>query len=270
MSKKIFVIDLDGTLLNTSKGISPANAAAIKTAQSNSQRVILASGRPHQLIVPFARQLGLTDKIICCNGAYTLDLGNNQISPRKVLSKQDLKEVYTNCLELGLECTTYAGEYIYSVKETRHVAGLRAHGEAIGAGLKVKIIPDWDEMHSQIDVAHKVLVPGSENGALTELYNRLLPKFEAERSEDNKLDVTARGASKGLALNTLLAESGDEDATVIAFGDADNDKSNFERASISVAMGNGSEALKSIADHVLEDNDTDLLGEFILKSLQHA
>ena len=57
MNYKLLVLDLDGTLTNTKKEITPRNREILIQAQQQGTRLVLASGRPTYGIVPLANQL---------------------------------------------------------------------------------------------------------------------------------------------------------------------------------------------------------------------
>ena len=70
------------------------------------------------------------------------------------------------------------------------------------------------------------------------------------------IEFVMKGCSKGLAISVMSNVLGYEKRDVIAFGDSNNDLPMFQAAGFKVAMGNGSENLKSQADYVtgaLED-----------------
>ena len=46
MNSKIFFTDLDGTLLNDKKEITPGNRTAISEALSAGHKIVIATGRP--------------------------------------------------------------------------------------------------------------------------------------------------------------------------------------------------------------------------------
>ena len=56
MNNKLLVLDLDGTLTNTKKEITPRNREILIQAQQQGTRLVLASGRPTYGIVPLANQ----------------------------------------------------------------------------------------------------------------------------------------------------------------------------------------------------------------------
>ena len=48
MEKKLLFLDLDGTLLNDKKEITPGNRAALEQALRKGHGVVIATGRPLQ------------------------------------------------------------------------------------------------------------------------------------------------------------------------------------------------------------------------------
>lgn len=67
---RLIALDLDGTLLNNKKMISPASVSALQSAQQAGVKIILATGRSHSEALPYYQQLQLTEPMICCNGSY--------------------------------------------------------------------------------------------------------------------------------------------------------------------------------------------------------
>ena len=58
---RLLAFDLDGTLTNSDKIITPRTYDALMRAQEQGVRVALASGRPTYGILPLAEQLRLAD-----------------------------------------------------------------------------------------------------------------------------------------------------------------------------------------------------------------
>lgn len=72
MKYQILVLDLDGTLTNSRKEITPPTLKALIEIQEAGKKVVLASGRPTYGVVPLARQLHLErygSYILSFNGA---------------------------------------------------------------------------------------------------------------------------------------------------------------------------------------------------------
>ena len=61
---KLIAIDLDGTLLNSYGLISEKNREAIKKAQENGVKIVLASGRTTNSVKSLAEELGGNEYMI--------------------------------------------------------------------------------------------------------------------------------------------------------------------------------------------------------------
>ncbi len=88
MKYKILALDLDGTLTNSQKIITPRTKAALMEAQRQGLRLALASGRPTEGILPLAEELEMVrwgGFILSFNGAQVLELGSGKILYQKVL-----------------------------------------------------------------------------------------------------------------------------------------------------------------------------------------
>ena len=74
MKYKLLVLDIDGTLLNNRKEISPRTQAALLKAQQMGVHIVLASGRPTNGVIPIAEKLELNHY-----GGYILSYNGGQI-----------------------------------------------------------------------------------------------------------------------------------------------------------------------------------------------
>ena len=80
--KKALFLDLDGTLLNDKKEITPGNYHAIRQALGEGHKIIIATGRPLASAIKQAERLGLTEKgcyVISFNGGVIFDMGNQEV-----------------------------------------------------------------------------------------------------------------------------------------------------------------------------------------------
>ena len=76
MQYKVLALDLDGTLTNTEKVITPRTKAALQEAARRGVCIVLASGRPTVGIEPLARELELEKYggcILSYNGGKIID-----------------------------------------------------------------------------------------------------------------------------------------------------------------------------------------------------
>lgn len=73
---KVLALDLDGTLTNSQKEVTPRTRAALDAAIAKGVTIVLASGRPTAGVLPLAKELGLDKKggcILSYNGGKIID-----------------------------------------------------------------------------------------------------------------------------------------------------------------------------------------------------
>lgn len=73
---KIIAMDMDGTLLNSQKKISPKTKEALMKAQEAGMILILASGRPTSGLMEFAKELKMEQHhglLVSYNGSQVVD-----------------------------------------------------------------------------------------------------------------------------------------------------------------------------------------------------
>ena len=89
MGFRVLVLDLDGTLTNSKKEVTPRTLEALLEVQKRGVKIVLASGRPTYGVAPVADELGL-DKY----GGYILSYNGGEI-----VNWQTKEILYENILE---------------------------------------------------------------------------------------------------------------------------------------------------------------------------
>src|SRR5690554_1182665 len=93
----VIACDLDGTLLNSSKQISPKTQQALIEAQQRGVKVILASGRNVAMVMPFAQQLNLDQYggfIVGMNGHEIYDCTTKETVVTDSMTLQQTRRVF--------------------------------------------------------------------------------------------------------------------------------------------------------------------------------
>ncbi|MBE6980846.1 MAG: Cof-type HAD-IIB family hydrolase [Ruminococcaceae bacterium] len=98
-----------------------------------------------------------------------------------------------------------------------------------------------------------------------ELLTRLLPGCHVTYWNTWAVDIVPGCAGKVSGICRYLEENGIDRANTMAFGDGENDMDMLKFVKIGVAMGNGDDTVKAIADYVTEPIDQD----GISRALQH-
>ena len=85
MAYQLIAVDMDGTLLNSKKEITPRTAAAVTQALARGYHVVMATGRCYRQIAPYMRQFPAMRYAITSSGAAVADCAQDRI-----ISAQDL------------------------------------------------------------------------------------------------------------------------------------------------------------------------------------
>lgn len=110
LKMKILVLDLDGTLTNDAKEITPRTMEALMEAQRRGVVVVLASGRPTYGIVPLAEQLRLSDYggyILSYNGGEVIDCKHEKILFAQTMTDAALDAAFRMARERGHAVLSY-------------------------------------------------------------------------------------------------------------------------------------------------------------------
>ena len=95
--KKILVLDLDGTLTNHKKEITPKTKAAIMEMQKQGHTVVLASGRPTRGVDPIRKELELDrydGYTLAFNGARITRCSTNEVIYQQTLPEEIVPELF--------------------------------------------------------------------------------------------------------------------------------------------------------------------------------
>ena len=257
MKYKMIVLDLDGTLTNNKKEITPRTKQALMQAQAAGVHVVLASGRPTYGIVPLAEELKLKDNggyILAFNGGKIIDCTNNEVLFEQKLDEQLVPILFQEAQKAGMEILTYQGEGIATTnKDDKYVQ----HEAFIN---KMPVTQYDDFLNQLVYPINKCLIVGDPT-PLHELEIRLAKELEGKmdvyRSADFFLECVPLGIDKARALDRLISSLGISREEVIACGDGYNDLSMIRFAGLGVAMANAAKDIQSEADFVTLSNEED-------------
>lgn len=116
---RLAAIDLDGTLLGPDKQISPANAAAVGILREQGLHVVLASGRRHESMLRFARQLGLRGPLISCQGALVKIAETGEVLHQQFVLADLAAEIVGQAAEEGGTLLYHRHDEIYVARRNR-------------------------------------------------------------------------------------------------------------------------------------------------------
>lgn len=256
----IIALDLDGTLTNSEKIITPRTFDALMKAQREGVRLVLASGRPTFGIAALANQLQLADYggyVLSYNGGRIIDWCEKTVIFSQVVDQKLVPILYDFAEKAQLPIVTYLPEAILASKnEGEYLAE-----EARINGKPVVVAQNFVEEAMQISGGStKFLIPGEPELLIqleSEMKAALSEQMEVFRSAPFFLELPPKGIDKAQSLQRLLTHLGLERESLMAFGDGFNDLSMIQFAGQGVAMANAVEEVKSIADFVTTSNEED-------------
>ncbi len=256
MKYKLIATDIDDTLLNRKKELSPVTKAALMQAQENGVRLAVASGRLPYGVRPYAEALEVFSHggyYMGFNGGAVINSRGELIASHYLDSKY-IQPVYEILRPSNATVMVHKGDLIYA----DHKVNAYTHIESEVIGLPLNVV---DDLPSFIDWdIHKILISG-EPSELKELEQSLLSALGGEvdiyLSAPWFLEVMPKGTDKGTGLKAICDDAGVDLSEAIAFGDSFNDISMIKAAGTGIAMGNAEEALKAVADRVTDDCDHD-------------
>lgn len=264
---RLVVSDIDGTLVRHDKSLPEANVAALCDLVSRGVAVSLISARPPAGMEPIAAALGLTGPLAAFNGG-TLFGADGTISRAEHVPAALARELLARFAAAGVTRWVFAGgRWLTSAIDDIHTPR-----ERISSGLEPVVGAD---MAAAAGAADKIVAVSDDPALLArvEAEARALAGDSATvvRSQTYYLDVTARAANKGNGIAALAAAYRVPLAQTAALGDQANDVAMFERAGLSIAMGQASAAVQAAADCVAASNEdggvADAVARFILPRL---
>lgn len=264
----LVVGDIDGTILDPQKNLTPGTPAAVQRLYAAGIRFTLASARPPRLVGHLIRELHVSEPVACFNGALFVD-PQRGVMHQIPMETSDAQFVADHLCRNGLALWLYTGtEWYVSNPNGPHVT----HQEEL---MECKAAPLHTYDMSQYHVLKLVGVSDDYDAvARAQAYLDQLSglAISATRSSNYYLDVTHAAANKGeviLALSRMLHIPREQIAVI---GDMDTDVLAFRQAGLSIAMGNASPSVKAAAMYVTRSNTEDgvayAIDHFILNPIQ--
>jgi len=241
MQYKVLALDLDGTLTNTEKVITPRTKAALQEAARRGVCIVLASGRPTVGIEPLARELELEKYggcILSYNGGKIIDCRTGQTLVQHAFPADLIEPVCTFSRYWNVVPLTYDKNGI------------------------VTEVPDAPYVLEEARI-NKLLLTGdpADMPHVEELMQQeFAGKLSICRSAPFFIETMPLGVGKDTSLEILLRAKGLTPANLMACGDGWNDLPMIRLAGMGVAMGNAQPPVKAAANYLTADNDHDGVG----------
>lgn len=249
---RLVATDLDGTLLRRDETISPRTRLLLERVRSLGIRIVLVTARPPRALRLLARSIGVEDLAICLNGAVVYDLATDAIVTHTLIAAATAQSL-VNTLRLAAPGVSFAIERGMEYGYEAQYANFDPHREPvpplIGDALLLctQGINKLIVHHTQLEHEDLFRIVSGVVGTMATVTYSGAPFVE----------IAASGITKAVALEGLCARYAIRASEVIAFGDMPNDLPMLRWAGHGVAVANGHEAVRAVADEVTVSNDED-------------
>lgn len=270
---QIIASDMDGTLLNDEMTISAENAKAIETAQKQGVKFVVCTGRGRSEALPLIQKAGIKCPMITINGAQIFDEDGKQISitpfPNEVAAR-----ILRAFKKEDIYCEIMASDGVYSDNRAKRIENFAYLLSTVNVDtpfklavslasarmelLNINYVDDYFDLFK--DPHRKILkiVGFSHKGQekLQPIGKKIakLGELSITSSSFNNLEINVKDANKGHALATFADLMNVPMDNTMAIGDNNNDVPMLKAAGVSFAMGNGTDEVKKIANHVTDIN----------------
>jgi Cof subfamily protein (haloacid dehalogenase superfamily) len=250
---RLFVSDVDGTLVTPDKTLTPATVAAVRRLREAGIGFTLVSSRPPRGMAMLIERLQVELPFAAFNGGALVAPDMTLIEAKR-LSEEVARDTIALFQLRGVEVWGFADDNWLVTDD----AGAYIARERHTVGFDPTVVPDFESVIDRLDK----LVGVSEHPALLatvegEAQRRLRGRANARRSQAYYLDVTNREADKGHAVRAICRSVGVPPAQTAVIGDQANDIAMFKVAGLSIAMGQGTDEVKASAHFVTNANTAD-------------
>ena len=242
MAVKLFVSDLDGTMLPDGNVVSAENIAAVRCAVEAGVTVTIATGRMFEAALPVARALGVDVPIISYNGGL-IKSPSGRVYEEHTVDPALAHDIIAFCKERGWYIQSYSGgvlRYVEACDESRFYENSQK-------------LTGWDGLFAHTEGNCKLLLVTKELSVTLARAEAVLAAFgervDVTRSADCLIEIVPKGISKASALRSLAEKLGIAIEETMAIGDAYNDLPMLKAAGKSIAMGNAFPEVKEVTDY---------------------
>ncbi len=249
----LVVCDVDGTLVDKRKELTPATVAAVKRLRAAGIGFTLISARPMSGMVPIADALELDLPMGAFNGGIVFRR-DGAIDQWAKIEPAVARGVFDVVGDAPVDTWVFADDLWYASTDR----GTHVEHERLASNQAPIVCDSFADL---LDRADKIVFVSDDEALLRALAGKVQGRFGNEativQSQTYYLDVTAKAANKGDGIAALARAIGVPLDRTIAIGDQANDLAMFARAGRAIAMGNATAAVKAQAADITVGNDAD-------------
>lgn len=263
MDTHLICLDLDGTLLNDDKVITPLTKKVLKKLKAQGHQLIISTGRPYRASEAYYRELGMNTPIVNFNGAFVHH--PRDMNFRTVHETLDLDVVHKISKRVpDLKIQNILAE----IKDTVFV---HYHDEVIfdmfNSGRPEIHVGELTKTLNEGPTSILIQAKDEDIPSIREDLDDLFADLIEHRrwgAPYPVIEIVKKGINKAVGVDYVRGFLGIKHEHTIAFGDEDNDNEMIEYVKHGVAMDNAIDDLKSIADYTTKSNNKDGIAHFLI------
>lgn len=276
--KALIGIDLDGTLLNDAKIITPETARVLRLAIGKGYLCVPETGRPLAGITPEFMTMEGVRYAVTANGCELYEITDFENKEWKCLLRKPMNaEAAHVIVDIANEYGAIADVFTDGDGHIRASdrPGIPALGLSEGMTaylMDTKIfVPDLHELIDgcadrivKITVNFPLTEEGLHRKAIAQVLMKEVPAVKVVSGAAFNLEMSREGTGKGAGLLDLADRLGIDRQYTVAIGDSENDMDMIQKAGFSIAMGNSDRCVLDAADYVTASNNEDGVAKGIL------
>ena len=257
MKYKLIAMDLDGTLNNDEKRISPKTQDMLLKVQQQGVRLALASARPSPGLYRERDALRLQEYggiLMSYNGGRIVDAATGNAIFETSMDLEETRRVLRKLEELPVTPILDDGVQFYVTDKNGYMVDYECRNNQMTC-TEVENLADF------LNFAPIKILMSADPAQIHEIQAQIaafLPEnLCVVQTAAFYLEVIPRSISKGQGLMDICRTLKISPEEAMAFGDAENDIPMLRAAGMGVAMGNAAENVKAAANWVTKTNNED-------------
>ncbi len=250
---RLVAIDLDGTLLTREKRVTPRTRRALAALTARRRYVVIATGRPFDVLRIFCEGVALAAPQITFNGAVVHDPVAGRDLYRQLVPPAYVRPTIEFFVESGVPVALYATEGLYLDR--------RMPNQADWTPPPLPPATYLDDMRQAAGRPSIKVVGQATPETIARLRPRAVELFGRDlyvtQTAANLLEFLHPDVSKGSALRRVAEGLGVAREDIVAFGDSHNDLAMFAYAGLAIAMANANAEVREGAGMVTASNEED-------------
>lgn len=264
MKQHLIAIDLDGTTLNDQSQVSPKTIKALRAVSAQGHLVCIVTGRPFRNSQQIYRQIGIEAPIVNFNGALCHFPGKEDYIPsyHLPLDREIAFDLFANQDELDIDLLCAEGiDHLFTSSMNLPDSPFYPFDMAMVDRLSRESLT-YDptaltifSSEEKLPIIEEKILSRYGKQVYVRTWGGSLPCLEVGHRNINK----AVGVKKIADFHRIPIDN------ILAFGDENNDLEMLEFAGLGVAMHNGTDEVKAIANDITRfSNNEDGLADYLI------